>query len=75
VVSEGHKPGGAKPLDPDAVERGAARCLTCGALDGPHPSWCWRERDRDDLAKAEAWDLPAVPATDLSWLEKYRVAS
>jgi hypothetical protein len=72
----------------DAIARAERRCLTCGR-DGDHARWCWRgadagpqwddeqraERDRDDLARARAWEPPAVQLPDLAWLERYRVAS
>jgi hypothetical protein len=82
------KPGGAKPLDLDAVARGERRCLTCGR-DCDHAEWCWRGADApaqwtdeqrvdravEELGKAADWDPPAVEPTDLAWLERYRVAS
>jgi hypothetical protein len=69
-----------------AVTRAERRCLTCGR-DVDHAEWCWRgvgpqwtdeqrvERERNEAAKAAAWEPEPVPATDLAWLEKYRVAS
>lgn len=69
----------------ESAARAALLCLTCGGRV-IHALWCWRDkvdwtdeqradREQDELAKVATWQTPPVELPDLSWLERYRVAS